>query len=55
MPYTFAALTLAACIHLLGGCGQTGPLYLPSEPPPQPDAADTTGADADSEQAVTLP
>ncbi len=55
MPYTFTALALAAFIYLLGGCGQTGPLYLPGEPPPHSAPADTTDADADSGADVILP
>jgi len=31
MRYAVAALTLLASLLLLGGCGQTGPLYLPEE------------------------
>ncbi len=41
MPQLLAATVLAAALHLLGGCGQTGPLYLPEEAPPGAD--DTAG------------
>ena len=27
-------LMLLQCLTSLSGCGQTGPLYLPDEPPP---------------------
>jgi predicted small lipoprotein YifL len=44
MPQSLAAVALAGLLHLLGGCGQTGPLYLPEEAPAeteQPAAAAT--------------
>ena len=31
MRYTVAVTLLAAALHLLGGCGQMGPLYMPTE------------------------
>ncbi len=50
MRYAVTALLIAVAFASLGGCGQTGPLYMPPEPVPattpqaQPAApADTTG------------
>jgi predicted small lipoprotein YifL len=43
MPQTLAVTALAAALYLLGGCGQTGPLYLPENAPAEnesPDAAE---------------
>ena len=40
MPQLLAATALAVSIYLLGGCGQTGPLYLPQEAPPQAETAE---------------
>jgi len=45
MRISITALLVAVAFASLGGCGQTGPLYMPDEPPPetQPDTpADTT-------------
>ena len=32
MRYSVTALLIAAAFVNLGGCGQTGPLYMPPEP-----------------------
>ncbi len=34
MRQLLAATALSAYLYLLGGCGQTGPLYLPGDEPP---------------------
>lgn len=34
-----AIIVLAAALPLLGGCGQTGPLYLPEKQAPAPSPA----------------
>jgi len=41
MHHLLAALLIAATCVALGGCGQTGPLYMPTEEAPQaqPDAS----------------
>lgn len=47
--------TLVAMITLvlLGACGQTGPLYLPGEEPPRPEARDTAEPDTTTLPAAT--
>ena len=36
MPHGYTALLIAVALAVLGGCGQTGPLYMPApEAPPQ--------------------
>ncbi len=47
MPQTLAAAALAGLIYLLGGCGQTGPLYLPEEAPAQTEQPADAGTPAD--------
>ncbi len=47
MPQLFAVAILTALLHLLGGCGQTGPLYLPEEAPPRGDPAPENREQAD--------
>jgi predicted small lipoprotein YifL len=42
MPQLLATAALAAALYMLGGCGQTGPLYLPEQAPPDEDTAGTT-------------
>ena len=37
MPHTVTALLIAVAFAALGGCGQTGPLYMP--PPEEAPAA----------------
>lgn len=44
MPQLLAIAALTAALHMLGGCGQTGPLYLPEQAPPE---KDSTGMTAD--------
>ncbi len=48
MPQLIVTAALTAALYLLGGCGQTGPLYLPEQAPPDEDTAGTT-ADAPTE------
>ena len=36
MYYTAAVLSLTVLLSLLGGCGQTGPLYLPEKDEEKP-------------------
>ncbi len=36
MRHLFAIVVLAAALAQLAGCGQTGPLYLPGDSPPEP-------------------
>ncbi len=52
MPQLLAALALAASLYLLGGCGQTGPLYLPGEAPPE---QGTGSATDDGEPSREIP
>jgi predicted small lipoprotein YifL len=33
MPYSTAVMLLALCIAPLSGCGQMGPLYMPTPEP----------------------
>jgi len=46
MHYSIAALFIAISFAALGGCGQTGPLYMPpkaapqTQPVEQPDSAE---------------
>jgi len=45
MHYSIAALLFAIALTALGGCGQTGPLYIPSSevpPPPSVEQAEPT-------------
>ncbi len=35
MRYAVTALLIAVAFASLGGCGQTGPLYMPPEPVPE--------------------
>ena len=46
MSRLLAASALAASIHLVVGCGQTGPLYLPQEAPPPAETAGASGGKA---------
>lgn len=41
MPRSITTLLLAVALLTLGGCGQTGPLYMPDEAPPQTRTGDT--------------
>lgn len=36
MRFAVTALLIAVAFASLGGCGQTGPLYMPPEPVPEP-------------------
>jgi predicted small lipoprotein YifL len=47
MQLSVTALLLAVAWSTLGGCGQTGPLYMPTEEAPQaqPDASGTEPPD----------
>lgn len=40
MRHLLAIVALAAALPQLGGCGQTGPLYLPREPGEPPAAVE---------------
>jgi predicted small lipoprotein YifL len=39
MPYPLTLLLIVLTIAPLAGCGQTGPLYMPTEEAPHPPAA----------------
>ena len=41
MRYAVTALLIAVAFSSLGGCGQTGPLYMPPENAPQVQPAAT--------------
>ena len=45
MPYPHIFMLIALIIGVLGGCGQTGALYMPSEEAPRPPAAPIDGAE----------
>ncbi|WP_415356814.1 LPS translocon maturation chaperone LptM [Halioglobus sp. Uisw_031] len=45
MPYSHIFMLIALTIGVLGGCGQTGALYMPSEEAPRPPAAPVDGAE----------
>ncbi|HEY6130989.1 MAG TPA: lipoprotein [Halioglobus sp.] len=49
MRHSLTALLIAVASATLGGCGQTGPLYMPNEEPPQAQPA----APADSAEQQT--
>ena len=52
MRHSITALLIAAVLAPLGGCGQTGPLYMPPEetpevqPAPPADAAQQPGKES---------
>ena len=45
MPYPHIFMLIALISGVLGGCGQTGALYMPSEEAPRPPAAPIEGAE----------
>ena len=45
MPYSHIFMLIALTIGVLGGCGQTGALYMPPEEAPRPPAAPIDGAE----------
>ena len=45
MPYSHIFMLIALIIGVLGGCGQTGALYMPSEEVPRPPVAPVDGAE----------
>ncbi|MFK8015646.1 MAG: lipoprotein [Gammaproteobacteria bacterium] len=47
-PALVLSIALFVGAGLLGGCGQTGALYLPNETPPEDIPADDDETDADS-------
>ena len=47
MPQLLAVAALTALLYLLGGCGQTGPLYLPEDAPRSGEPAREPGEQAD--------
>jgi len=51
MPQFSKALLLAICFSALSGCGQTGPLYMPNETPPQVEPADAGGTAEQPQEA----
>ena len=55
MRHTVTALLIAAAFASLGGCGQTGPLYMPPEPVPVPETTPQAqpAAAADSAEQQT--
>lgn len=50
LPLTVSLLCLSSVCLSLGACGQKGPLYLPSDPPPSQRAplGDDAGQPADA-------
>jgi len=46
MRHAVTALLIAAAFASLGGCGQTGPLYMPPEPETVPQAQPAAAADS---------
>ena len=45
MPYSHIFMLIALTSGALGGCGQTGALYMPPEEAPRPPAAPADGAE----------
>ena len=41
MRHSMTALLIAVAFATLGGCGQTGPLYMPTEDVPRPPPAES--------------
>ena len=44
MRYSITALLIAVAFATLGGCGQTGPLYMPTEDVPKPPRAESANS-----------
>ena len=45
MPYSHIFMLIALTIAVLGGCGQTGALYSPSEEAPLPPTSPVDGVE----------